>query len=410
MGFTKKSLATAYAGHFFRYACIIFLIPFYARVLGPEEYGKVLLASALGGFVWIAQNWGFSVYGARSIALCKNQDQRQKEFSRQLTARCLMLPISILIGLIGTYISPALRADPVFGILATIWGILAGCNLGWYFQGLHDFKTSVKAEVIGFGLTFTLALITVTATGRGEAAMTSLVFASIVSTAYAYARARQTALLKTTHVRDGAKLIKESAPFFVNTAATTALATGGGYILGLFASPAQIAIYGIAERITTTILGMLAPASQVMLPILASLKSDPKNQASFEKSKDKATKLVILFGILTAAAAYTLPEYFLPALLGPNFTESSEILKIFSPLFFLYALNHTIIVYQLLPQNKEKVAATIMLMCSALSISLTYFLAQGAGARGVACARVLAELTATALLLIALRVLKRKQP
>ena len=42
----RKALATAYAGHLFRYGCILILIPFYARVLGQPD---------IGGYTWNAR-------------------------------------------------------------------------------------------------------------------------------------------------------------------------------------------------------------------------------------------------------------------------------------------------------------------------------------------------------------------
>lgn len=402
----KKALATAYAGHLFRYGCILILIPFYARMLGPDEYGKVLVATALGSAVWILQNWGFSVLGARNIATSTTQQERQDEVSRQMTARLIILPAGLLLGLGGTYLSPVLREAPLYGLLGTAWGVLSGFNLGWYFQGLHQFKNAVKAEVVGLALTLVLALSLVTAFRQGDMALWALVVATTASNAYAYRMGSASASFRPAAFADGLRLFKESVPFFLNTAAGNMLATGGGYILGLYAAPAQVAVYGIAERIVTTVLGLLGPAGQVMLPWLAKLKTVQGTDAHYQKSQRLASMWVVSAGVTTAVGAFVLGPYVLPLVFGADYAQSAEVLRFFAPLFLLYAYNHSLIIYRLLPAKRERHVGGIMIACAVACVVTMVLAAPVHGGAGVAAARVAAELLAAIALTVAVSRLK----
>lgn len=406
----KKALATAYAGHLFRYGCILILIPFYARVLGPTEYGKVLVATALGSLVWIIQNWGFSVLGARTIATSSTPQERQAEMSRQMTARLLIMPAGLLIGLGGTLLSPVLRDAPLYGLLGTAWGVLSGFNLGWYFQGLHQFKNAVKAEVLGLACTLVLAISLVTVFRRGDMALWALAIATAISNVYAYWMAAATASFRPAAASDGARLLKDSVPFFLNTAAGNMLATGGGYILGLYSTPAQVALYGIAERIVTTVLGLLGPAGQVMLPWLAKLKTLQGTEASYRRSQQLASWWVVSAGVAAGTGAFVLGPFVLPLVFGVEYAASAEILRFFAPLFVLYAYNHALIIYRLLPAKRERHVGAIMIVCALACVGAMVVAAPLHGGNGVAAARVSAELLAAVALSMAVRKLARETP
>src|SRR5712675_474856 len=67
-GSTRSALLVVYAGYCVRYLSLIILIPYYGRVLGPTEYGKVLTAMSLMGVIWMLVNYGFSPVGNRNVA------------------------------------------------------------------------------------------------------------------------------------------------------------------------------------------------------------------------------------------------------------------------------------------------------------------------------------------------------
>ncbi|HBR68763.1 MAG TPA: flippase, partial [Rhodospirillaceae bacterium] len=139
----KKDAAYVYAGYFLRYASLLVLIPYYGRVLGPINYGQVLAAMSLMGIVWMVVNFGLSQTGARDLATAANREETDRIFTRLIMARFVLAPVGIAIGIGGTYFSPLLSSDPLFGIMATLLGLLSAFNLGWFFQGLRQFRRSM---------------------------------------------------------------------------------------------------------------------------------------------------------------------------------------------------------------------------------------------------------------------------
>lgn len=69
----RYALAFVYGGYFFRYLYLLILIPFFGRILGPAECGKVLAAMSLVNVVWLAVEYGFPMVGARDVASMTNK-------------------------------------------------------------------------------------------------------------------------------------------------------------------------------------------------------------------------------------------------------------------------------------------------------------------------------------------------
>lgn len=403
MSSLKSAFFTVYLGYVFRYACLIVLIPFYARVLGPSEYGQVLVASALGNFVWAIQNWGFAVVGARNVAASQDASLRQHEFSRHLSARMLLLPLSLGTGLVGTLWSPVLRQDMWLGAMATTWGILSGCNLGWYFQGIQDYRSSVTAEIINFGMTLLLVLVLVGIWPDARMAIAGFLLANVVATLYAYGKARETARLALSSVAEAISLLKESFALFINASANALISNGGTYVLGLMSTPAQAAFYGTAERMVTTVLGLLVPAGQVLLPKFSSMSGQTGQADALKRQQRQAIVWVTLAGVAAMLGALVLGPWVLPWVLGPSFSQSVDVLLRFSPLFVLFALSNSIAVYVLLPMRLDRWVSSVGVAGALLNIGLMFLLARDHGANGIALGRVGVELLVVLMLVLILR-------
>ncbi|RZL03506.1 MAG: hypothetical protein EOP36_04660 [Rubrivivax sp.] len=395
MASLNKHLVSAYAGYFFRYVYLIVLIPFYARVLGPSAYGLVIAAMSVQNIVWTVQNWGFSFTGARNIASLKTEPERHQEFSRHLSARFLLMPLAISIGVFIVIGSPLLRTAPAMASLAIFCGVIAGFNLGWYFQGRLNFTTPVLIEILGFCITLPMVLWFVRGSTDTIYVMGSLATSAVVTTSVAYYIASRSEILKPSSAANGARLIKESAPLFI-TSGTYALMTNvGTYSLAAFSSPEQVAYFGTAEKFITTGLSLLAPAGQVLLSWFSKLMHETADSREVLRQQKRAVKWVCLAGAFATLAALTVVPPLLNLVLGKSFEQASVILMVMSPIFLLAAFNNSISVYIFFPRRLDKEVSAINIATTTLGIGLTAGGAWLDGAVGAAMARVVAELIAS---------------
>jgi O-antigen/teichoic acid export membrane protein len=409
MASLNKHLITAFAGYFFRYAYLFVLIPFYAHVLGPEAYGIALAAMSIQSIVWTIQNWGFAFTGIRNIAAASSSADRNHEYSRHLSARVLLMPLSIAAGLIAVYSSTLLREHILASSLAITCGVIAGFNLGWYFQGRMQFKTPVMLEILGFCITLPLVLLTVKGPADVNMVLLALTISSILSSATAYFWAARDERQVLAPWVEGRSLIKESTPLFLSSAAFMMLTTVGTYSLSLFSTADQVGYFGTAEKFITAGLGLLGPAGQVMLSWFSKMVSENHDTHAVFLRQKRAVILVAAVGFLVMMGTIIASPYIFTLILGEKFEHAATLLILMSPVFFLAALGNAISVYVLLPDQKEKIVSQISIISTLIGATLIGVGAYLDNARGAAIARVLSEAISTGLLIIQFRIYKNKQ-
>jgi O-antigen/teichoic acid export membrane protein len=395
MASLNKHLISAYAGYFFRYVYLIVLIPFYARVLGPDAYGLVLAAMSVQNIVWTIQNWGFAYTGARNIACLKTDDERHHEFSRHLTARIILIPVAIGIGVASIVWSPLLSSHCAIAGLAVLCGVIAGFNLGWYFQGRLNFTTPVLIEIVGFVITLSAVLLLVRGSGDAVYVMASLTASSIISSFIAYAIVAKSENFKLASVSKGFGLIRESTPLFINGGTYSLMTNVGTYSLALFSSSDQVAYFGTAEKVITTGLSLLGPAGQVLLSWFSKLLNETSDSQEVLRQQRRAVVWVCIAGGMATLAALTVVPPLLNLVLGEKFRHASTILMLMSPIFLLAAFNNAISVYIFFPRRLEREVSAISIATTILGVGMTAIGAWHKGAMGAATARVFAELIAS---------------
>ena len=186
---TGQALAFVYAGYLVRYVSLLILIPFYGRVLGVDAYGEVLAAMSLYAVVFTLVSHGFSTVGARDIACHMDRASVTREFGRHLHARLLLTLGGVAVGVAGVWVSPALRNHPVMGGLAIVFALSHAFNLGWFYQGLSEFKRSIALEVFGFLLSLFLILALVRSADDNWIVLLSLCISNVLANVIAYRQA-----------------------------------------------------------------------------------------------------------------------------------------------------------------------------------------------------------------------------
>ena len=58
-------IAFVYGGYLMRYVYLIIVVPFYGRILGVAEYGRVLASMSLMNVIWMLVSYGFTFVGMR---------------------------------------------------------------------------------------------------------------------------------------------------------------------------------------------------------------------------------------------------------------------------------------------------------------------------------------------------------
>lgn len=401
---TRSALVFVYAGYMLRYAYLLVLIPFYGRVLGVEEYGRLLAAMSLMQMVWLLVEFGFPIAGARDTAATRDRGRVAEILGQQLAGRFTLVAPAILIGVAGTLLSPVLAANPWFGIVATISGVLAAFNLGWHFQGRHRFRTSMSLELLGFSINLPLILLLVKGPGDGVLVMQILLFSGAVSTVVGYTLALRGLDVSRIRLRRPFELIRGSVALFATNGLTAMMASSSTFVLSLFAPAAVVGWYGAAERLITVGLGLLQPAKQVLISTLSRALAHPDTEGASWQLMRRSVVGISALGVTMMLGTLAVAHFVVPFIFGPGFEPTVHLLMLMALLLPLAAFCEAAVGYVLIPLREDMRVSLTSLVGASATVLMLFALVPQFSAMGAVTARILGYVAmATVLLAILLR-------
>ena len=393
-----KILIFVYGGYVMRYLYLIVVIPFYGRVLGVTEYGRVLAAMSLMNVIWMLSSYGFTFVGMREVAKSHEASHHNAVFSLHSSARVFTCAIGIAVGVIATLCSPALAERPAMGLLATALGIVSALNLGWLFQGRQRFRTPIILEVVGFALSLVLILSIVRGPADSVWVVASLLIAGAISAAISYGLTFSHIGFPRFKLEGIVPLIRGSTMLFCYSTGSAVLTASSTYLLTLLSTPPQVGYFGAAERFATIGLSLMGPAAQVFIPTISRQLAQGDNDGARVTSRRGAT-LLMGYGLLAMCGALTLSPFILPLILGAAFTPSAHVLQCLAVMFPFAAFNQFVAFYVFVPRKKDRLLAIAGLASGVANLAAALFLAPRYGAIGMAFARVIGEATLSIMLM-----------
>jgi O-antigen/teichoic acid export membrane protein len=386
---TRGDLFFVYAAYSLRYLYLLLLIPFYARVLGPEGYGVVLASLSLMQMIWLFTNWGFGIDGMREIAVAK-QHEYAAIFAKQTSGRLILSAIGLLLGGIGIYLSPILTTHWLAGLLAVLLGIVSAYNLGWYFTGSNRPRLAVKLEVLGFILNLALIFSLVSKPDDAIYAIGAILFSGIVSLIVGQWWIKEEVSFKDLPLKSGIPLIKKTQSIFIYSSSAVLLGSSSTFLLSTLSSTTEVGFFGSAERLIGAGLSVMAPLGAIFIPKVTLL---------FKENEAKAFEYIklILISLVGVGTLGLLVTFFAAApivqiIFGDGFTGSVVILKTMAVIFPFYACSLVFSAYVLIPLHHEKRLAKVTIMGAIVNVVIAIPLAYHYGGFGMAIARLVSEI------------------
>jgi O-antigen/teichoic acid export membrane protein len=393
-----KVLAFVYGGYVMRYLYLIVVIPFYGRVLGVTEYGRVLAAMSLMNVIWMLVSYGFTFVGMRDVSKTQVTSEHNAIFSLHSSARLAMGALGGIVGITATLCSPVLSQRPLIGLLATMLGVLNGFNLGWLFQGRQHFRTPIILEVVGFAISLVLVLALVRGPGDSTWVLASLLIAGVVATAIAYGLTVSQMGLPQLSRTGIVQLMRDSTMLFCYSTGSVVLTASSTYLLTLLSTPTQVGYYGAAERFATIGLSLMGPAAQVFVPTISRQLAEGDHQGVLATTR-RGGALLLGYGFLALGGALLLSPLLLPMILGHAFVPSAHVLQRFAWMFPFTAFNQYVGFYVFVPRKKDRLLAVAGLISGLANLASALYLAPRDGAMGMALARIIGEATLSVMLL-----------
>lgn len=367
-------------------------IPYLARILGPHEWGAVLLTQAYASWVGLVIEFGFTLSATRRIA--EGPSERVgPTVHGVLGAQSFLGALCVAASAGAMEVIPVFRSRPELLVSAVILGIAQGFSPMWYFLGIQRAGVAARRQLIGtaaYGVGIFLLI-------RGPHDGLKVVWWQCVTISGVmlvnYGDVYRTVRLRLPTLRESTERLVEGGGMFLFRAAASLYSTANAVILGMLASPVAVGYYGGADRIARALQGLAGPVSQVVFPkVSANIRSD------YASARRLAVSSVLLQGgggLVAAAGLIVFAPVLVRAVLGSQYAGAVGTLRLLGLLVPLIGTSNVLGIQWMLPLRMDKAFNVLVCLGAVVNCGAAVWLAPRYGAPGMAVAVVGAETLVT---------------
>ena len=324
------------------YVFPLITMPYLARVIGVDGFGKVAFASAIVVWFQTVADWGFNYTATRDVA--KNRDDKEKVseiFSNVLWARCLLMILSFLLLLMVISIVPTFRDN--YAVILVTFLLVPGHIMfpDWFFQAMERMKYITILNLLS-KLLFTI-LVFVFIKEKNDFILQplfiSLGFLLSGMIAMYIILSKWKVKLKRPSTKRIFETIKGSTDVFINNIMPNLYNSFSVMLLGFFGGPVSNGLLSAGSKFVSISEQFMTVVSRTFFPFL-SRRID--KHSSFAKLSIYASLIITSF--LFFAAPLLIKLFF-----TEEFQSSVAVLQIMSISVFLittrnaYGINYMII-------------------------------------------------------------------
>ena len=352
------------------YVFPLITMPYLARVIGADGFGKIAFASAIIVWIQTISDWGFNLTATRDVAQNRNNKEKvSRIFSNVLWARCILTILSGLILLFVVLFVPYLKenADIIFVTFLLVPGYILFPE--WFFQAIERMKYTTIFNLI-IKLIFTISVFIfihkredyliqplLTTIGYLLCGIGAL-YLILKKWGYTLYKPELTEILET---------IRNSADVFINNLMPNLYNSFSVMLLGFFCGSTANGVYDGGNKFPTIFYNFQSVLSRAFYPFL----SRRPDKHSFY------AKLNIGSALIGAVFLIAISPLVIKIMLGDEFEKSVIVMQIlsFSVVFlamsYTYGTNYLIINHKEKPLRNLTFVSSIVGMC--VSIPLVYY-------------------------------------
>lgn len=338
-------------------------MPYLARVIGADGFGKIAFASAIVVWIQTISDWGFNLTATRDVA--QNRDDKElvsRIFSNVLWARSILTLLSGIILLAVVLLVPYLRenADIIFVTFLLVPGHILFPE--WFFQAIEKMKYTTLFNLL-LKLIFTVAVFLfihkredyliqplLTTIGYLSCGMGAL-YLILKKWGYTLYKPQGTEILKT---------IRKSTDVFINNLMPNLYNSFSVMLLGFFGGSTANGIYDGGNRFPVIFYQFQSVLSRAFYPFL----SRRPDKHSFY------AKLNIVSALIGAVFLILLSPLVIKIMLGDEFEKSVVVMQILSFSVVFLAMDYTYGTNFLIINHKEKPLRNLTFVSSIIGMSV----------------------------------------
>lgn len=314
----------------------LLIFPFLSRVLSIDVFGLVGFSMAYVIIFQVIVEYGFMISATADISrLREDPIAVSSVLSKTMVAKACLVVASLLIFVATGFFIPMVQAHFQVVLLFLLAAIVTALIPDFYFRGIEKMRSIAMRAVASKLLALLLILLLV----RGDSDVSFVPLALLAGNMLAVVAAFWVIFAdglraQPVSYRAVVAYLRDGFGFFASRAAAAVNQAAGAFVLGLHYSPASAALglFSGASRISSA--GELAviPLSDAMYPHMVR----NRDYSFFWKVYWRA----LVFWFLGCATVFVFAEQICVLILGANFADAGQLLRILSiGVFVAYSSN-----------------------------------------------------------------------
>lgn len=347
------------------YVFPLITMPYLARVIGVEGFGRIAFAAAIMVWIQTIADWGFNLTATRDVAQNRDNPQKVSEiFSNVLWARCVLMLLSFIVLVLLILLVPKFRENSSI-ILVTFLMVPGHIFFpDWFFQAIEKMKYITILNVL-MKLVFTVAVFIFIKQPEDyilQPLFTSLGYVVSGLIALYYILEKWGIHLTKPNWRNIKLTIKGSTDVFINNLMPNLYNSFSTMLLGFFGSGNAVGILDGGNKFVSIGNQLQQSINRAFYPFLS--RRIDKHKIYLEINIGTSI-IMCLFLFLTAPL---LVRY----LLSMDFVNSIPIIRIRAISMIFYAIASAYGANYLIIKHKEAILRKITMCCSLVGFAIAW--------------------------------------
>ncbi|MDH1673213.1 flippase [Comamonas aquatica] len=379
-------------------------LPYLARVLGAESFGKVVFAQALMMYFILLVEYGFSWSATRKVA--ENRENRvllgeifMNIWAVQwlLIALCSVIFVSIVFGV------EKFRGE--IGFYAAAFLIVLGNVLFpiWFFQGVEKLQLQSVLQFAGklIGLLFIFVLVK--NENDGIWVLLSNALSAIIAGLFSIFFIFKSGYFKICFpsLSGMRQEFVEGFSLFASRVSISFYTMLIPLALGWIAGPVALAYFNVADKLRVGAQSLITPISQAIFPRISHLVS--KNESSAYQLIKRSAVAIFLVSGSASLMLFVLSEPLVQLMAGDGFDGAVSVLHWMSPVPFLVGMSNLFGVQLMIPLRLNIAFNRILFCAAVLCVIILWPLINYAEASGAAITLMIVEFFVSVVMFFYLR-------
>jgi PST family polysaccharide transporter len=341
-------------------------------------------------FLSIFVEFGFPLSASREVARTREiEGESGRVVSGVIGIQVLLLIAGLLGACLIAPLLPLLRDRPALFLAGIFFGFAQGMTPFWFFQGMERLKMAAVLDMVGKLVGMAGILLLVRTPADDWKALFLHALGPFITTCAGYSLIFTTVRPHWPTRKDLQRAFRQGLPFFAYRLATGLNGTASVFVLGLFAPVHAVGYFASAEKLSTSMLGLLNPIHEAFFPRMSHLARHALGRAA--QLARVGAVVMCGGGLALASIMFLFAEPLIAIVVGPGFEPAVPALRIMALVTLLGATANATAVQWLLPLGHHATVNRIVFSTGLLNVTLAALLAAKFSYIGVAWAAVVAE-------------------